>query len=112
MLKLWISKMASLLGDTTCVIHPDRQSVARCPSCRQFFCEECITEHEGRLICANCLRGSVHEAAAAPPRKRAIQLMPLLQLGFALMIGWLLFYLVAGTLADIPDDFHDGTIWE
>ena len=39
-------------------------------------------------------------------------LSPLLQLGFALMIGWLLFYLVAGTLADIPDDFHDGTIWE
>jgi hypothetical protein len=38
--------------------------------------------------------------------------MPFLQLGFALMIGWLLFYLVAGTLADIPDDFHDGTIWE
>ena len=104
--------MASLLGDTTCVIHPDRQSVARWPSCRQFFCEECITEHGGKLTCAKCLRESVHESVVAPPRKRTIHLMPFLQLGFALMIGWLLFYLVAGTLADIPDDFHDGTIWE
>lgn len=104
--------MANLLGDTTCVIHPDRQSVARCPRCRQFFCEECITEHEIKLTCARCLREDANESVVAPPRKGTIHLMPLLQLGLALIIGWLLFYLVAGTLSDIPDDFHDGTIWE
>ena len=104
--------MASVLGDTPCAIHPDRQSVARCPSCEQFFCSECITEHEGELTCANCLKSSVEEVIAAPKEKRLLHLMPFLQLGVALVLGWLLFYLVAGTLADIPDEFHDGTIWE
>ena len=104
--------MASVLGDTTCAIHPDRQSVARCPSCQQFFCGECITEYKGELTCANCLKSSVEEVIVAQKVKRLVHLMPFLQIGVALFLGWLLFYLVAGTLADIPDEFHDGTIWE
>jgi len=70
--------MARVLGDTTCVIHPDRQSVARCPSCKQFFCSECITEHEGKLTCASCLQTTVEEVVQTVTRKRAIHVMPFL----------------------------------
>ncbi len=104
--------MASVLGDTTCAIHADRQSAARCPSCRRFYCSECITEHEGKLTCANCLKSSFEEVEEATERKRVFRVMPFVQLGLALIFCWVLFYLVAGTLGDIPDDFHDGTIWE
>jgi formylmethanofuran dehydrogenase subunit E len=38
-----------------CQRHPGREAAARCPSCQQSFCRECITEHEGRMLCLACL---------------------------------------------------------
>ena len=105
--------MASVIGDTTCVIHPDRMAVARCPECQQFYCSECITEHEGRLTCASCL--AARENKVSPPRRGA-KVMPVVavvvQLVVAVAVCWLIFFLLGETLGDIPDDFHDGTIWE
>lgn len=105
--------MASVLGDTSCAIHSDRQASARCPECRQFYCGECITEHEGRLKCAACL---AKEAETAPSRSRGRGIVSflatLLQAVVAVAVCWLLFYLFAQTMGDMPDDFHDGTIWE
>ncbi len=103
--------MASVLGDTTCTIHPDRQATARCPSCRGFFCAECITEHEGKLTCATCL-GVRRERSRSRGEKRDIPVLPVFQLLVGILICWALFYFFAQTLADMPDDFHDGTIWE
>ncbi|MDF1825340.1 MAG: rhomboid family protein [Verrucomicrobiales bacterium] len=103
--------MAELPGDTSCSIHADRRSTARCPSCRQFYCAECITEHDGRMTCASCL-----SAASKPviePRKRTrFPMAAIAQMVMAVVVAWLLFYFFAQTLADIPDEFHDGTIWE
>lgn len=104
--------MASVLGDTSCAIHPERQSRARCTECRQFYCGECITEHEGQLKCAACLAS---ESAPSTRRKRrgiSVALAMLIQVAFAITVCWLVFYLFAQTLGDMPDDFHDGTIWE
>ena len=39
----------------TCKIHPAREAVARCPECSSYYCRECITEHEFRMVCASCL---------------------------------------------------------
>ncbi|MFN7139481.1 MAG: rhomboid family protein, partial [Limisphaerales bacterium] len=39
-----------------CLNHFTREAAARCPECKQFFCRECITEHDDRVICAGCLR--------------------------------------------------------
>ena len=33
-----------------------REAVARCPECTQFFCRECITEHDDRVLCSACLK--------------------------------------------------------
>lgn len=105
--------MASVISDTSCAIHEDRMAGARCPECRQFYCSECITEHEGRLTCAACLAASEPESIRA---KRGIVLMPLVSVAFQLAIAvavcWLLFFLFGETLGDLPNDFHDGTIWE
>ncbi len=103
--------MASVLGDTTCSIHAERQSAARCPSCRKFYCRECITEHEGRLTCSTCL--AVAQTPELPvERDRRIQLMPIVQVIVAVLVCWLVLYLTGRTLGDIPDEFHDGAIWE
>jgi len=106
--------MASVIGDTTCAIHPDRNAGARCPQCEQFYCSECITEHEGRLICAACLHApeEVEPDARNGFRKVAGLFSVVLQLSLAIFFCWLIFYVFAQTLGDMPDDFHDGTIWE
>lgn len=104
--------MATILGDTTCVTHADRVSAARCPSCRQFYCAECITEHEGRMICAGCLEKQLVQIQPAEAKRRSFPLAAIVQFVMAVLVVWVVFYFFAKTLADIPDDFHDGTIWE
>ena len=107
--------MSESLAKATCRIHFERPASARCPSCHQFYCAECITEHDGRLTCASCLN-EAREEAAAPKRSRSwtgwLQPMPVIQLVVAVVVVWIIFYLLAQTLTDIPDRFHDGTIWE
>ena len=57
-------KAAVSISQARCGNHAGREAVARCPECRGFFCRECITEHEGRLICAQC------QLRLARPEKR------------------------------------------
>ncbi|KAF0178356.1 MAG: rhomboid family protein [Limisphaerales bacterium] len=93
-----------------CLNHTAREAVARCPSCTQFFCRECITEHDGVIICAGCLR----KQAAAPAARRAkwnlIGRAGLAALGF--LACWLWFYAAGQILLALPSDFHEGTMWK
>lgn len=104
--------MSEALAKSLCAIHPERTAIARCPSCRGFFCGECITEHGGRLVCAACLASAPNEARERAGRRARFRPAPLLQLFAALVLVWLSFYFVARFLGDIPDAFHDGTVWE
>jgi len=103
--------MAEVGGDTSCGIHPERQATARCPSCHGFYCAECITEHEGKLICASCLAGK-RTPREKPGRRWRPPVAASLQLLLAILLCWALYAFFAQTLADMPDEFHDGTIWE
>src|ERR1043166_5979979 len=47
-----------------CLNHSFREAVARCPECKRYFCRECVTEHDDRLICAACLKKLSRPAAA------------------------------------------------
>ncbi len=105
--------MSKPLAETTCHIHFQRPASARCPSCLQFYCSECITEHDGRLTCAACLKAA-REGPAPSRRSRWtgwFQPMPLVHLAVAFVVIWIILYFAAQTLTDIPDRFHDGTIW-
>jgi hypothetical protein len=44
-----------MIAHARCQQHPGREAVAKCPSCKQSFCRECITEHDGRMLCVLCL---------------------------------------------------------
>ena len=35
-----------------CFNHMLREAVACCPECRRYFCRECVTEHEDKVLCA------------------------------------------------------------
>jgi hypothetical protein len=100
--------MASLASQS-CLHHPAREAVARCPECGRFYCRECITEHEDRVICAGCLRG-----LTGTPEKRKPRLGGVLVAGrcaFGFLVAWMFFYFIARALVSIPSTFHEGTLW-
>ena len=101
--------MTANLAHARCALHELREAAARCPVCRRFFCRECITEHEGRVICAACLRATVVAAG-----ERRTFLREPLRLAAALggiIVVWLFFLGVGRILLDIPSSFHEGTVW-
>jgi hypothetical protein len=102
--------MATSVAEQRCLRHPEREAVARCPQCRYFFCRECITEHEDRVLCADCLAKMLR-----PSEKHGSVLA---QTGtalfsvFGIAIAWLFFYFLGELLARAPVSFHEGTVWE
>jgi hypothetical protein len=98
------------LVEQRCLNHEQREAVARCPECRQFYCRECVTEHDDRVICAGCLRKLV---AGPPARRCRLSSLGVLAAALAgLFTVWLFFYLAGQVLLSIPASFHEGTFWQ
>ena len=98
-----------------CWLHPAREAAARCPSCQRFYCRECVTEHDGRLLCAGCLRAkvvAVPVVAARRWRAFAHGLGRAAALAASVGLLWAIFLLFGRTLARIPAQFHEGTLWK
>ncbi len=96
-----------------CHHHPERDSVARCPSCGLVFCRECVVEHDGKILCASCMRNAV-KSAQVPVRKK-LNLGPwVLGLKFvvALFFLWFCFFGVGRMLLKMPASYHDGSVWK
>lgn len=93
-----------------CLNHTEREAAARCPACAHFFCRECVTEHDGRVMCSRCLRA---ESAVRHERR-----LPLAALGRVVavvagfVLGWFCFYSVGELLASLPAKYHDGSLWQ
>jgi hypothetical protein len=88
------------LIEQRCFHHLDREAVVRCPGCRRFYCRECVTEHDGRMMCAACASGAI--APAARPDSFAAWIAA----GSAgMLLAWAIFYYGCLFLARIPSDF-------
>jgi len=92
-----------------CFNHLEREAVARCPECARFFCRECVTEHEDRIICATCLKKFA--AARSSGRHATARLVRFVQFVLGILFAWFFFFLIGATLARLPDAFHEGTLW-
>ena len=93
-----------------CLNHAAREAVARCPHCGQFFCRECITEHDDRVICAACLK----RLARVPLlRRRGLAgAFRFVQCLAGVVMVWFFFYLIGEGLLSLPASFHEGTLWK
>ncbi len=89
------------LLDQRCSNHSLREAAVQCPSCKRFFCRECVTEHQGRMICVNCV--TVLEPATPSTRLKPVWT---LTAAAGLLIAWLVFYYLGQSLAKIPSEFH------
>lgn len=99
------------LSQQNCFHHAHREAVARCPECRRFFCRECVTEHDERMLCRDCLSRLTGHAKTRAVRWRYL-LVTSLQGVSGFLLLWYLFFRVGQLLLAIPDSFHEGTIWE
>jgi hypothetical protein len=98
------------LAHQRCFNHGDREAVARCLGCGQFFCRECVTEHDDRVVCAACLR----KLAKTPARRRraiAFLLGPA-QCAAGILMAWFFFFLVGEYLQSRPNSTHKNAIWK
>ena len=93
-----------------CHHHPSREAVARCPRCRRYYCRECVAEHSGEILCADCLK----KLTTAPRRKRKPLggLVRTAQIIIGVALLWSCFLIVSRALLNIPGVFHEGTVWE
>jgi hypothetical protein len=102
--------MTEALSRQRCAHHGNREAVARCPECRRFFCRECVVEHDGRALCASCLKRLSRGAGARSLRFPGV--LRFAQALAGLVVGGCFFYLIGKALLSIPTAFHDGTVWK
>lgn len=93
-----------------CLNHHQREAAARCPECGHFYCRECITEHDDRVICAACLKKILR--VEGKTRVSYALLGRAAVFCFSTLTAWLAFYWIGRILLSIPTEFHDGTIWK
>lgn len=100
----------STLTHQRCFNHVAREAVARCPGCTRYFCRECVTEHDDRVLCAACL---ARLAKTDSGRARTFRTVTrVLQFGLGLVLAWFFFFAIGETLQRLPDEFHEGNIWQ
>jgi len=94
---------------TRCRWHAERAAVARCQSCGGMFCRECVTEHDLRMVCSDCLAKEAKAAVEAgkPKRRLAAPLWIGAQLLAGIVVLWLMYYFLGRLLLSVPGDFHD-----
>ena len=93
-----------------CVYHATREAVARCPSCARFFCRECISEHDDRVLCASCLQ----RGARTSERRRSglHHVGRALAAALGVATAWWFFDLIGYGLTRLPVSVHEGTVWQ
>ncbi len=98
------------LASQRCFNHALREAAARCPECGRFFCRECITEHEQRVLCATCLKLLGRRGPSSYSRLLAVWRGGQFLLG--LFTLWLFFHLFGQGLLSIDSSVHEGTLWK
>jgi len=97
------------IAQQRCFNHRQREAVARCPVCGRFFCRECITEHDDRVICVACLqtvaKHKQHQRSYLHIFRVAAQCM------MAFLLLWIIYFSIGQALLRIPTRFHEGTLW-
>jgi hypothetical protein len=93
-----------------CANHANREAVARCLECGRYFCRECITEHEDRVLCKQCLEKALEPSGFAKIRTGWV--LGVVHGLMGLSLAWFVFFYLGRVLLLLPDAFHEGTIWQ
>ena len=90
------------LSQQRCLRHELREAAGRCPSCQRYYCRECLTEHDHRLLCVTCLAKLPQSATVRRRPWRVDYAFPLI----GLLLAFTLFYWLGQTLILATTDFQ------
>ena len=94
------------LAQQRCFTHEWREAAVRCPGCQRYFCRECATEHDGRLLCLQCLAAAAVARANTAPARAVVAWTAAALAG--LVVAWVVFFYLGALLARTAFDFHTG----
>ena len=99
----------SAISHERCFNHALREAAARCPQCRRYFCRECVTEHDDRVLCTSCLKQSTR----LPLRKgkQMARLIKVICCIAGLLMAWFFFFLMGDMFTSLPSQFHKAGLW-
>jgi len=79
-----------------CWNHEEREAACRCPACGRSYCRECVSEHEGRLLCAACL---IRITANRQPETHTLRkLAPPAMIAAGILLAWLVYWAAGAAL--------------
>ena len=81
------------LAASRCLHHPAREAASRCPSCKHFFCRECVVVFEDKLICASCLNRTTSEGEGEAKTGLGFGGVAFALLSF--LTAWFVFYVIS-----------------
>lgn len=102
--------MSAVLSQAHCLNHPRREAAARCTSCGQPFCRECVTDLDDRMVCSACYRTKT--AAKEKPKRDWFLLTTALQALLGLALLWAGAWFLGRLLVSTPAEFHEGVMWQ
>ena len=104
------------ISSLRCLRHPEREAVARCPGCGGYFCRECVTEHDGAVLCAQCIakaaaagktaKSGGKRFGAAAIRRAAAALGRIAASLFIMLLLWVAYGIFGAIIRAIPTRFH------
>jgi hypothetical protein len=100
---------ARSLRHQRCYHHAAREAAARCPECQRFFCRECVSEHDDRVLCSSCLARLNKPSMGV--RLRLAGLINVLRAVVAIIVAWSVLYGLGRALLHIPGMFHHSAPW-
>ncbi len=100
---------AAELSRKRCFHHASREAAARCLECERYFCRECVTEHAGRVICAQCLKQLPPPASSG--HRLVVGILRCAAGALGLLVAWMFFYYLGEVLLSISTSFHEGNLW-
>ncbi len=60
----------------TCVIHPDKLSLAACSICEKPFCGDCLTQDKAAPTCTTCAQQTIDTPSSASPAPQSMPAPP------------------------------------
>lgn len=93
--------MTGTMLEQRCWNHETREAVCLCLECGRSFCRECVSEHEGRLLCAACLRNKARAAGVSGGKLRHARTLCLSLAG--VILGWAIFFGAAESVITIAE---------
>ncbi|MGA3240549.1 MAG: hypothetical protein ABSG03_30115 [Bryobacteraceae bacterium] len=109
--------MAGIELQQRCWNHDAREAACRCPGCGRSYCRECVSEHEGRLLCAACL--SVVTSGREPGGGRVGNLAPAAMIAAAILLAWLTYWVAGESVMAVirrmqqePNSGAGASVWQ